>query len=395
MSTPPKKNVSATSLCFFTLFTLLLASQMLWAQPKKMSVAVNINLKVDTVRLRVFNPNIPDENKNIKSVVLKMKYGESVIMNPKDADVLNESGTYVTSVDIIYTDFHKVDVQDILNRKRITELYFLCPQMFSQSMIKWRYVQQLGYNKEEEARRLFHGILVKYIKIPVYKPLSLKEMIADIAKRTKDDTAYYKIFSKAGDLKDELICADLTGSMSPYYFQLFSWLSLKGSKQFHQYAFFNDGDNAPDYAKKTGNVGGVYLFSSNSIDTVTAYAYKCIYAGCGGDAPENNIEAALKGLKKFPDVKKIIMLADNWADMRDYALISELKVPVKVIICGVNYMGIKSPVNPQYLDLARKTGGTVHTIEDDIADLASKKDGDILNFAGNKYVLRSGKFVLL
>jgi hypothetical protein len=58
-------------------------------------------------------------------------------------------------------------------------------------------------------------------------------------------------------------------------------------------------------------------------------------------------------------------------------------------------MGIKSPVNPQYLDLARKTGGTVHTIEDDIADLASKKDGDILNFAGNKYVLRSGKFVLL
>jgi hypothetical protein len=383
--------LTCLTLCLLNLFSVT----EVMSQARKMSVSVNINLKVDTVRVRVFNPNTTDENKSVKSIVFKMKYGESVILNPKDADVLSEAGVYVTSVDIVYTDFHKIDVQDILNRKRITELYFLCPELFTQSMIRWRYVQQLGYTQEEDAKRLFHGIVVKYIKVPVYKPKSWKEMVLEIKNRTSTDTNYYKVLAKTGELKNELICADLTGSMSPYYFQLFAWLSLKGSKSFHSYAFFNDGDNAPDYSKKTGNVGGVYLFNTNSIDSVTAQAYNCISNGSGGDAPENNIEAALKGIKKFPEVKKIIMLVDNWADMRDYSLISELKIPVKVIVCGVSYMGITNPVNPQYLDLARRTNGSLHTIEDDIADLATKKEGEVFHFSGNKYVLRSGRFVLL
>lgn len=320
----------------FIIFTSL--STIGFAQNKKMPVSVNINLKVDTTKIRVYDPNTPSEDEMIKTVVLKMKYGDSEILNPKDAKELEEGGCNIVSVDIVYTDYKKQDFQDKLNRKRITELYFLCPDIFTQTMTQWRYVEQLGYAREEDARKLFHGIVIRYIKIPVYKPISLTAMFSDLKTTQLQDTTLFKIFDKHIKFKEELICTDLTGSMSPYYFQLFVWLSLKNNTTPLNFSFFNDGDITPDYFKKTGNVGGIYLVKSNSIDTITKYAYDCITNGSGGDTPENNIESIIKGVKQFPKTKEIVMIADNWADMRDYSLISDIKLPVRVIICGTNYV---------------------------------------------------------
>jgi hypothetical protein len=78
--------------------------------------------------------------------------------------------------------------------------------------------------------------------------------------------------------------------------------------------------------------------------------------------------------------------------MRDYSMLAEVKQPVKVIVCGTDYYGLKTPVNTQYLDLARKTRGSIHTIEEDIEDLADKKDGEEIVIGGNKYLIRGGKF---
>ncbi len=380
-------------LLFYFILLLLLTGtlQNIYAQ-KKMSVSMNINLKVDTTKVRIYKLPIKEEASHIKTLVLKMGYGESQIINPKDAMELEGGGCNILSADVVYTDFSKKDVQDKLNRKRLTELYFLCPDVFSQSMTQWKYVEQLGYATEEDAKKLFHGVVIRYIKIPVYKPLTLKDMLGKMDVKLLSDTSLFKVFRKYIKRKDELVCADFTGSMSPYYLQLMVWISLKHSNKPLNFTFFNDGDATADYLKRTGNVGGLYMVNSNSIDTITKYAYRCVIGGNGGDTPENNIEAILKGLKKFPETKEIIMLADNWADMRDYALISEVPIPVRVILCGTNYFGYKTAVNPQYLDLARKTGGSVHTMEEELLDLASKKEGEEISLGGDKYIIRGGKF---
>jgi hypothetical protein len=375
-----------------TLIAVLFFIDLSFGQAKKMVVSVNINLKVDTAKTRVYQFDVPKENENIKTVVLKMKYGSAEIINPQDSKVLEESGLNIISVDIVYTDFRKQDVQDKINRKRVTELYFLTPSIFNQSLTQWKYIEQLGYATEDDAKKLFHGIVIKYMKVPIYKPESLRSMFSDFKKKSSTDTSLFRIFNKYIKFKEELVCVDLTGSMTPYYFQLFVWLNLKHSTVPLNYSFFNDGDATPDNLKRTGNTGGVYLNRTNSMDTVTSYAFACISNGNGGDSQENNIEAALKGSKKFPNSKEIIMIADNWSDMRDYALISEIKNPVRVIVCGTELYGIKTPVNPQYLDLARRTGGSVHTMEEDIEDLAKKKEGEEITIAGEKFVLRGGRF---
>ncbi|HET6225069.1 MAG TPA: hypothetical protein VFF27_02245, partial [Bacteroidia bacterium] len=325
--------------------------------------------------------------------VLKARYGDSEILNPEDAKVLEAAGCNIISVDVVYTDFKKRDVQDKLNRKRLTELYFLLPDVFKQSLTQWKYVEQLGYSTEEGARKLFHGIVIKYMKVPAYKPEELKSMFSDLKTTKLRDTCLFRFLDKYVKFKaEELVCVDLTGSMSPYYFQVFVWLNLKQTTVPLNFSFFNDGNETPDYMKKTGDAGGVYLFRTNSIDTITSYAYNCMLNGNGGDTPENNVESILKGVKKYPDSKEIIMIVDNWADMRDYALISEIKNHVRVVVCGTNLYGIKTPVNTQYLDLAKRTGGSIHTMEEDIEDLAKKRDGDEIIIGGDKFVLRGGKF---
>lgn len=84
------------------------------------------------------------------------------------------------------------------------------------------------------------------------------------------------------------------------------------------------------------------------------------------------------------------MIADNWATPRDLSLLSKVKVPIRVILCGAHY-----GVNAKYLELAKKTGGSVHTMEDDLTNLISKKDGEEIEISGQKFIIKSGKFVRL
>ncbi len=381
--------------CSITMIMLVLFSFDGMTQNKKMAVGVQINLKVDTIKVKVYKPYSTIKKDSIKTVVLKMNYGGSEILNPDAAYELEKGGCNIISVDVVYTDFKDQFYQDRLNCKRITELYFMCPDVFSQSMTQWWYVKQTGCSNEASAQKLFHGIVIKYIKVPQYEPLTLSEMTNEI-KKGRIDTSLFRVFDKNIKLKnEELICVDLTGSMSPYYFQFFVWLHLKKNTTPMNFSFFNDGDNKPDHLKKTGNVGGIYLVNTNSIDTMTKYAYTCIKNGFGGDTPENNIESIKKGLKKFPNSKEIVMIADNWSDMRDYGLISEVSLPVKVIICGTKYAGINSPINPQYLDLARKTRGSVLTIEEEISNLAQMKEGEMVTIGGSKFAIKGGKFIKL
>ena len=159
---------------------------------------------------------------------------------------------------------------------------------------------------------------------------------------------------------------DWTGSMYQYGAQAVLWHTLNfktsGIKDF---VFFNDGNDTPDDHKVIGKTGGVYFAQAKNINRLINTFYLVSRRGKGGDDPENDVEALLRGINRFEDFDELILIADNNSCMRDFCLITNLDVKVNVIVCGAKY-----GINPQYINLAYLTGGSIHTMEEDIKHLS-------------------------
>ena len=183
----------------------------------------------------------------------------------------------------------------------------------------------------------------------------------------ESDNVVYKVFNRNRQWRDALIVADWTGSMYQYGAQALLWHTLNFENSGLDYfALFNDGDQKSSKDKIIGETGGVYFEETNNIDKIVALYQLVMLKGYGGDGPENDIEAILKGIAKYPSNSQIILIADNNACVRDIALLKDVKKPIRVIICGYDK---KSGINPQYIKIAMETGGSLHTIEDDIYNL--------------------------
>jgi hypothetical protein len=85
------------------------------------------------------------------------------------------------------------------------------------------------------------------------------------------------------------------------------------------------------------------------------------------------------------------LIADNYSDMRDIELVYELDLPVRVIITGLN----NNSVNEEYLELAYRTKGSIHTLEDDLENLFQLNDGDHILIDGKYYRIQKGKFIIV
>lgn len=185
-----------------------------------------------------------------------------------------------------------------------------------------------------------------------------------------------------------MVIADVTGSMYPYTGQLLKWLAVSlTDKQKRYFVFFNDGDNKEDAAKIIGNTGGIYSVYTNTYDEVENTIQKAMLNGCGGDAPENNIEALLESDKLCTDCDSIVMIVDNWAPVKDISLLAKYHKPVKVVVCGVF-----GSINKDYLKLVRDTKGSLHLIEEDIYNLSELKEGESIKIHGTDYKLIKGEF---
>ena len=112
--------------------------------------------------------------------------------------------------------------------------------------------------------------------------------------------------------------------------------------------------------------------------------------GGGGDGPENDIEGVLAGIKEAPFFTDLILIADNYSDVRDIELVSRVNKPVKIILCGGDV-----DVNEDYLNIAKATGGSIHWIEGDMIDLASVTEGSRINIKGHTYIFLNGKFIYI
>lgn len=374
---------------FIHFFIIACLSRSLNAQ---ITVSSKFSVKPDTVSVERYT--VPEIKTNdIKDIFFKVKYGEFDIVNYKEAEKLINAT--ILTVDLVYTKFPANEDFSELNRRRIGYLNLICPSIFNNTMAAWRIVAQTSCKSEYAASSMAHGFYIKYKPGPTKESAGrelsyLKGMLEN--KVALEDSGIYKIF-KRNKWKNISVVSDFTGSMSPYIGQVLLWYNLTyATKDFKEFVFFNDGDLKEDAVKKIGSTGGIYYCKSGNKDSVLKAAFSCSKNGYGGDIQENNIEAALLAVKKKPMLKEIIMLVDNWAPMRDYALMSQIKIPVHVIVCGKD---AHTSINTEYLDLAHHTKGSIHTVEEDIHSLSTLAEGKSVTIDSIAYKVIGGRFVKL
>lgn len=350
-------------------------------------IDVRFHVNADTATMEEYpKASIIEKDKSVKTLRLNMGYNESTILNTADAELLNSGLINIVSVDLVYTHDGNEELLEKLNKRRLFELYMVAPGVFSRSMVKWHFVRQTGGGRD--IRKMFHGYEIRYREFKPYKPSPevLKKDVEALAAKPFDNNLF-KVLKRIQDVEQQAIVVDFTGSMSPYYVQLMSWFFLKKYLVPTSFVFFNDGNTTRDDKKKIGNTGGLYSFRTNNMDTILYHALKTVDGGSGGDAPENDVEAVLQAIKENPKAKEVILIADNWADMRDYSLIRKINKPVSVILCGT-----EEGINTQYLDLAKATKGSFHTIEEDIGDMTKISEGHEVKVGKETYIFQGGKF---
>jgi hypothetical protein len=112
-------------------------------------------------------------------------------------------------------------------------------------------------------------------------------------------------------------------------------------------------------------------------------------SGAGGDIIENDVEAVIKGADKYKNAKNVILIAHNNAPPRDMEILEKLEKPVRVILCGV----LNDKIQPAYINLAFKTRGSIHTMEQDLFFAAKSKNGKIFTYLGQEFKVVDGKLV--
>ncbi|MCE2711753.1 MAG: hypothetical protein LW688_04340 [Cryomorphaceae bacterium] len=71
------------------------------------------------------------------------------------------------------------------------------------------------------------------------------------------------------------------------------------------------------------------------------------------------------------------------------ALLSKIKKPVHVILCG----SVDGTIELAYLQIAKKTGGSIHTMEESLTELAKLKEGQSIQFGDKSYKIVQGNVV--
>lgn len=339
---------------------------------------------------------------SLEAIVINMPFGESTVISMMDKANLKDAEIY--QVDVVYSDYPKgMDLMK-LNKQRITKALEARKDLVSNETIHWQLIRQMGCKNEAEAKTLFHGVVIHYrpaqsahmayTEKRYYDSILPKNDSVNVTNQQLkqfQDTTVTAVFRRNKQWKNVTVVADVTCSMSPFASQLGLWFLYKiHRKEKTNIVLFNDGDGMPNHLKVVGKTGGLYTASTDQYTVFLDLLHQAISKGCSGDTPENGVEAILKAQEEFPDAKEIIFIADNYAPMRDTALIPQIKIPVRVIVCGTQFF-----TNIQYIHLAHKTSGSIHSIEQDLNDLSKLSEGKTFKFNRQTFIFKNGEVVLL
>ncbi len=398
----------------------------------------------ELVNAEVTYVDVVDLNKlSSNQIAIAMPFAQELILNPQQKEQLSEKA--IIKIELVYTQFKTSPNfnQKLLNQKRLLELKKHVPNVFEFPLWNFELISQTQGNSREECTPMFHGFIITFrpnSSVNTLKEESeyLQNLLLTILKNdsiTKDssskkimdikthydkqwgyihdtiwgldtfpppsppnffynhnlykDSTVINVMNRNNNWDDFIVVTDVTGSMSPYIAQVFVWLKEQSeNKKAKYFVFFNDGDDKPSKKKKPLDTQGIYVSPNTTLDSIMNVAAWCMEKGsCGGEGLENDIEAIVEGLKYFPKAKEIVLIADNFESMRDYQFLDKIKTPVHIIICGG-----EGRVNIQYLDLARKTKGSIHTKNQDVFNLNEIKKGEYIYINEKKYVFQEDRF---
>jgi hypothetical protein len=193
-----------------------------------------------------------------------------------------------------------------------------------------------------------------------------------------------------------MIVTDVTGSMMPYINEVLVWHALKNTENTTQnYVFFNDGDERRTQDKVIGITKGIYGVRTDDLQVLYNTMITTCMRGDGGDRPENDLEALLYAQKYTlaDTATALILVADGLSPVRDISLATKLKKPVHIILCGSANADGMLTINIDYFEIAARTGGSIHTIEQDILDISTVPEDGRINIGKHEYVRKNGKFM--
>jgi hypothetical protein len=212
------------------------------------------------------------------------------------------------------------------------------------------------------------------------------------------DPVVLEAFRKHPEWKGLLVVCDWTGSMYPYGAQLVHLHKKFLDKGLLKHlTLFNDGNdfivNDPTRIKPVGNAGGIYHADPQNLDDILKAMEACAMGGDGGEFPENNIEAILRSVEKWPgDYLKIVMIADNSCAVRDISLLDKVREPIHIIACGA-----AEYYHPDLMTIAWRTGGSIFDRNADVVFSTPrekvKKSG--IKVGKVRYVLKGQSFDLI
>ncbi|MCC7332588.1 MAG: hypothetical protein IT232_08275 [Flavobacteriales bacterium] len=372
---------------------------------------------------------------NSNKMFISMPFASELIINPEKKKQIDEK--VILKIELVYTKFKLSPTfnQAELNLKRLVELQKLLPKVFENPLWEFELIGQTKGTSQDECKTLFHGFIISFRPNSTTKTLAneleyLNKLVnnSDSLQEAKSYELKTRWDTKIGYVHDTIwkidniiqvdppaffydpmlfkdttvlsvlernvwkniaVVTDVTGSMSPFTAQVLEWLKQKSeSKTANYFAFFNDGNRKESNEKKPLKTGGIYGTPNLGIDEVMKSLAKCMQNGSGGgEGLENDVEAILFALEEAPSVDEIVLIADNFESMRDYSFIDKITKPVRIIVCGV-----KKKVNIQYLDMARKTKGSVHTKTSDISNLDLIKPKQKITIDGEVYIFDNERF---
>jgi len=375
-------------------------------------------------------------------IYISMPFAKNNVLNPEQKKMIYEE--VLIKLELVYTKYCLSPTfnQKSLNEKRLIELKNLAPEIFETPLWGFQLISQTNGESPEMCNKMFHGFVLTfrpnstknnlakeadYLNNLVNTMLKQDSINTDTTKKNYHikthfdmkwgylhDTIWYRdtvfppaipdffynqslyndstvlnTFNRNKSWKNFIIVTDVTGSMSPYSSQVFVWLKAQAeNKTANYFVFFNDGDDKTSNKKKPLETKGIYIVENVDLKTVMDTAINCMLNGSGGgEHMENDIEAIIEGIKQNPAADEVILVADNYEIMRDYKFIDKIKKPVHVILCGA-----ENRVNLQYLDLARQTKGSIHTLYSDVFNLENIKENEHFFIDDNEYMYKKGRF---
>lgn len=338
-------------------------------------------------------------------------------------------GKDVLAIDLVYTDFPRGRDFEPLNRNRLSRLEEMLPDLLRDTTIDWRYIGQNDCQTLTEAEGFFHGFAIYYKPRPSAEKFApkrdtLEQEVATVKPKKEKkkptrpapepdevtpytvremlergyitpDSLIVSVLERFPKWEEIAIVNDCTGSMYAYNVEVISWFRQQqtANPRTKWFTFFNDGDYKPDKKKRIGKTGGVYMVRAQEIDKAQQTMLRTMSSGGGGDTPENDMEAILMTAKNCEDCQEIVLVADAWSSVRDIRLLRKYMrkyaIPIRVILCGA-----ERGVAPEYLTMAYQSGGSVHTIEDDLDRLQDLPNEGEVKIGYHVFKLFGDEFVL-